>query len=264
MKMMWCWRCKMEVPMLEDEEEQHVREIMDRGPEQEAGGLMLHERLKLILNYYNILTGWEETNFNAVMHHMVGLYGPPCEQCGKPYRTTKATFCAACGNKRILKKPSLRISFDLDDTLIAYSFPFATEPRQWWQKLLGQERLRAGTVALIKSLQAEGHSISIYTSSLRPVRRIRMLLRSYDIRVEQVINRQIHLKTVPVNKQQCSKYPPAFGIDIHVDDSTGLAIEGNQHKFKTIIVAMDQEDWTKYIWNEIEKQAKHFPNFKRW
>ncbi len=57
-------------------------------------------RYKLLLNYYYNLTGLEETEPNAIMHHEIALYGPPCENCGKPYRTPLATFCAACGYKR--------------------------------------------------------------------------------------------------------------------------------------------------------------------
>lgn len=100
MQMLWCWRCKMEVPMLDEAEEKQVHEIMARAPGVEAGGLNLFERFQLVLQYYNQLTGWNETIANAVMHHMINLYGPPCEQCGKPYRTDKATFCAACGHRR--------------------------------------------------------------------------------------------------------------------------------------------------------------------
>ncbi|WP_348081125.1 hypothetical protein [Mucilaginibacter sp.] len=60
-----------------------------------------HDRFKPLLDYYNQVTGFAETNHNAVMHHIVGLYGPACEVCSKPYRTPQAAFCAACGNKRI-------------------------------------------------------------------------------------------------------------------------------------------------------------------
>lgn len=58
------------------------------------------ERFKELLDYYYVVTGERETEPNAIMHHRIAQYGPPCEQCGKPYRTPRATFCAACGNKR--------------------------------------------------------------------------------------------------------------------------------------------------------------------
>ena len=50
-----------------------------------------------MLQMYQLLTGFVETNPNAVLHHEVDQYGPPCPQCHKPLRTTEARFCAACG-----------------------------------------------------------------------------------------------------------------------------------------------------------------------
>ncbi|WP_459942635.1 hypothetical protein [Deferrisoma palaeochoriense] len=49
--------------------------------------------------YYD-LTGWMEPNPAAIWHHVVSLYGPPCESCGKPLRTRMAALCAACGHPR--------------------------------------------------------------------------------------------------------------------------------------------------------------------
>jgi hypothetical protein len=57
-------------------------------------------RFQPLLNYYRELTGFAETEGNAIMHHQISQYGPPCENCGKPYRTPQSSFCAACGNKR--------------------------------------------------------------------------------------------------------------------------------------------------------------------
>lgn len=47
---------------------------------------------------YNELTGFHETNPSAIYHHRNDLLGPDCPRCGKPYRTAKARFCAACGH----------------------------------------------------------------------------------------------------------------------------------------------------------------------
>lgn len=62
------------------------------------------KRFKKLLDYYNDLTGFGETEPNAIIHHFADMYGPDCENCGKPYRTDKAKFCASCGNKRKMKK----------------------------------------------------------------------------------------------------------------------------------------------------------------
>ena len=48
------------------------------------------------LELYFRVTGLRETNINAVWHHRLSIYGPPCGWCGKPLRTPKAKLCAAC------------------------------------------------------------------------------------------------------------------------------------------------------------------------
>jgi hypothetical protein len=110
MKMLWCWRCQQEMPMLETAEAALVRQA-------QLGGMQIVEEearrreYRLIpmqlegtarfrqpmLEMYRLLTGFCETNPNAVLHHEVDQYGPPCPQCHKPLRTAEARFCAACG-----------------------------------------------------------------------------------------------------------------------------------------------------------------------
>ncbi|MCD1117981.1 hypothetical protein [Chryseobacterium turcicum] len=101
MKIRYCWRCRMDVPMLDSEEGKIASKLLAEGF-QESKRLKKHvpENFKKLLDYYNGLTGFEETNPNAIMHHFINLYGPDCENCGKPYRTETATFCPKCGNKR--------------------------------------------------------------------------------------------------------------------------------------------------------------------
>lgn len=100
MENLWCWRCKMKVPMLNEEEYQIASKLYRQGFETGKCNMTRQERFKDLLNYYKALSGYEETEPNAIMHHRIDLYGPPCECCGKPYRTSKASFCAACGYKR--------------------------------------------------------------------------------------------------------------------------------------------------------------------
>ena len=100
MKNLWCWRCQMEVPMLNEEEYTIASKLYSQGFEKIESGKSREERFKPMLDYYNNLTRFEETQPNAILHHRIEHYGPPCENCGKPYRTPLASFCAACGNKR--------------------------------------------------------------------------------------------------------------------------------------------------------------------
>lgn len=113
--MMWCWRCQMEIPMLEPHEVERVFAAQNRGlatldPEafrkihgEFAGDPDgLQRRLEFereyggMLREYERITGYHETNPMTLYHHQVDLYGPPCESCGKPLRTPEANLCGTC------------------------------------------------------------------------------------------------------------------------------------------------------------------------
>ena len=102
MKIRYCWRCKMDVPMLDSEEGKIASKLLAEGFQEikKQAKTPLSENFKKLLYYYKEITGYEETNHNAIMHHFIDMYGPDCENCGKPYRTETATFCPKCGNKR--------------------------------------------------------------------------------------------------------------------------------------------------------------------
>ncbi|MCT4638054.1 MAG: hypothetical protein N4A72_10115 [Bacteroidales bacterium] len=95
MEIKYCWRCKMKVPFLDKEEFKIASDLYSKGFRDNS-----EQRFKALLDYYNNLTGFGETEPNAIMHHSLEQIGPDCECCGKPYRTPKAKLCAACGNKR--------------------------------------------------------------------------------------------------------------------------------------------------------------------
>ncbi|MEV4884649.1 hypothetical protein MRBLMN1_003175 [Chitinophaga ginsengisegetis] len=146
------------------------------------------------------------------------------------------------------------ISFDLDDTLIPGIKTFPTEPQTLWHKLFSREKLRSGTIRLMKALQGKGHSVYIYTTSYRSPLYIRRLFFSYGIRLNKIINKRIHDETLRERAGIISKYPPAFSIDIHIDDSPGVAMEGGRYHFKTIIIEENNTGWTDFILAHLSRQ----------
>jgi hypothetical protein len=107
MKVMYCWRCKMDVPMLDEKEFTVISELFSQGMHATkefrqkynlpSEGCSITERFRPVCEAYQKLTGFEETNHNAIMHHRISIYGQACKNCGKPLRTPQASFCAACG-----------------------------------------------------------------------------------------------------------------------------------------------------------------------
>jgi hypothetical protein len=135
------------------------------------------------------------------------------------------------------------ISFDLDDTLIPGTKKFETEKRTIIQRIFGIEKIRLGTIELFKELRNKGHRIYIYTTSFRSAAKIKLTFYSYGVPVDIVINQQRHDRQLKEDKTRTSKFPPAFNIDVHVDDSPGLRIEGERYNFKTIIVDEYDKNW---------------------
>ena len=99
----------MIIPMLEDSEWELVAPLFENPVAKikeyrQAHDISLREAQQRfaqpILDKYRELTGFNETNISAIWHHRVSLYGPLCTSCGKPLRTPKAKFCAACGAAR--------------------------------------------------------------------------------------------------------------------------------------------------------------------
>ncbi len=114
----------------------------------------------------------------------------------------------------------MRIAFDLDDTLIPGVADSPSSVSHSWQSLLGHEPIRAGTVSLMKELRRRGRDICIYTTSFRNPSHVRMLFWVCGVRIASVINQHRHNKTVTEcghSYRGCSKYPPAFGIDLLVE-----------------------------------------------
>ncbi|MEI2429785.1 hypothetical protein RDV84_20100 [Lysobacter yananisis] len=142
----------------------------------------------------------------------------------------------------------MRIAFDIDGTLTplgAGQFPAA--PLPFPLRLLWREPLREGTVALMRELQADGHEVWVYTSSLRSPAYLRLWLRCAGIRLAGVVNGDAHAQALRGRAVAPSKFPPAFGIDVLVDDSAGVAMEGEAHGFRVVLVAPGDRAWADNV-----------------
>ena len=116
MQMTWCWRCRMEVPMFDDEEFSTLSKLHSecvratKEFRQQTGlplqGACLEDRFRPMLDKHFEMTGFRETNPNAIMHHKRSQYGPACRQCGRPLRTPITKKCYECGEVVVARNAS--------------------------------------------------------------------------------------------------------------------------------------------------------------
>lgn len=143
----------------------------------------------------------------------------------------------------------MRIAFDLDGTLIparggTESVRFAP------LRLVFRERLRPGARQLLRDLAADGHDVWIYTTSLRSPLYLHAWFRLLGVCLGGVVNKLRHdaaLVGAPVEVRGLSKFPPAFGIDLLVDDLPGVAVEGQRHGFRVAVVPAEGSEWVSVV-----------------
>jgi hypothetical protein len=144
----------------------------------------------------------------------------------------------------------MRISFDLDDTLICYDPAVPREPVRvpWWARHWYEEPLRLGTCELMAEISRRGHDIWIYTTSGRRPKAVTRWLHFYGIRVSAVINADMHqqLGAREVGGYRLTKYPPAFDIALHIDDE-GILPRGHEHVFRVVQLRPADLEWTKRV-----------------
>jgi hypothetical protein len=144
----------------------------------------------------------------------------------------------------------MHIAFDLDDTLIPCEYHFPLEPRRRLASLLATEPLRLGTVDLLRHLRTTGCPLWIYTTSLRNPLSVHLLFLVHGIRLAGVINQDRHFRTLRNSRpaaNECSKYPPAFGIDLLIDNSEGVKEEGRRFGFRVLHVRPDDSRWVESV-----------------
>lgn len=154
----------------------------------------------------------------------------------------------------------LRISFDIDDTIVCYDPAVPVEPSRvpWWRRRWYTEPLRLGTPDLMRELLSMGCRICFYTTSYRTTHYMKRWLRFYGVRIENVINQSAHEKWMRKQgwRYGPSKYPPAFGIDLHVDDLDGVEQEGRKHGFEVVVVRPHDEQWAERVLGAVRARLR--------
>ncbi len=153
----------------------------------------------------------------------------------------------------------MRISFDLDDTLLINPEKIQAEPELKFPfSVFYPDRLRAGTVSLMQYLHDHEIEVWIYTTSFRSERYIRNLFRLYHIRIDEVVNGERHAREVQGNKAEAmpSKYPSHYRIDLHIDDDISVLENGKYYGFQVYLIQEQDRLWTEKIIEKIQIQLK--------
>lgn len=151
----------------------------------------------------------------------------------------------------------MRLSFDLDDTLICYQSGVPCEPNRvlFFLRPWVNEPLRLGTRELFRELRKRGVEIAICTSSYRSPWLIRLWLVCYGLSVTRIITQdtyEAYLRRYPETYPP-SKNPGAFGMDLHIDDSEGVWQEGKQFGFETLVVSPEDTDWNRRVLEAVDR-----------
>jgi hypothetical protein len=107
---LYCWRCEMVLPMLDEEEWARLEPLLVASIEsiqryRRQHGVSLDDvpipkMYWSALSMFQKITGVAEIKPQALWHHRRSNLGADCIHCGKPLRTPQANLCAACGEPR--------------------------------------------------------------------------------------------------------------------------------------------------------------------
>jgi hypothetical protein len=152
----------------------------------------------------------------------------------------------------------MRISFDLDDTLFVNKDMVKVEKElRFPYKYFYQERLRYGTIDLLKKIIDNKIDLWIYTTSFRSPMYIKNYFNGYGIKIKSknIVNGDRHMKEIQGNRNEIlpSKYPVKYKIDLHIDDDISVKQNGDQYGFKVFLINDNMTNWADEIWESIIK-----------
>ncbi len=112
MKELWCWRCRMNVPMFDEDELVEMNSIYRkcllqskkmRITRQDSIAVINNEAFRPLTEWHHLQTGADCT-VDEMRHHRAFLFGPNCKICNKPLRSPRAKRCAECGTRVLENK----------------------------------------------------------------------------------------------------------------------------------------------------------------
>lgn len=151
------------------------------------------------------------------------------------------------------KETLLKVSFDLDDTLICGDVQAEIPRFSWLTVMLSDGPLRKGTADLFDWLRRRGCSIGVYTSSYRSIWHLKLLFWNYGIKTDFLINQfvhELHFKNKPYVP---IKNPYFFNIDIHIDDESSVKSATQNQLCQVILLSKNNDDWKEEIKHKVRE-----------
>ena len=144
-----------------------------------------------------------------------------------------------------------RISFDLDGTLLCKeNAPHSDRDLPPLVSHSRTEFLRRGVAPILRAWASEGVQLWIYTESLRGRSPVLAWFAALQIPIAGMVNRQLHeaewqRRGAP---NPCPrKFPPWFGISVHVDNDPEIQREGLALGYRVILVSQDAPDFARQL-----------------
>jgi len=106
MKTYYCWKCKREMPFLDEQEWQRIEPLLPIAKQELIDYRLTHDcdltTARRNCNpqatqLFESITGFPGIHFDTISHHRLYDWGKECPRCGHLLRTPKASFCANCG-----------------------------------------------------------------------------------------------------------------------------------------------------------------------
>jgi len=106
MKIYYCWKCRRDMPFLDETEWAQVAPLYVADKEaiveyRNENGTSLKDARTVVqgpaAQKFEELTGFKGVHFDIIHHHRLSDWGPECPHCKHLLRTSEAKFCANCG-----------------------------------------------------------------------------------------------------------------------------------------------------------------------